>query len=232
MENDGGLDVRVVQAEHDALQLFQSEADELPPAASTPIPPAPSTPIPPVATWRHAYLSQGSGRRITFGFGCGVLIGALMMQSLATPRADTRPTSRPPAMPAPAPAQTVAAPVATTLAAETVKADAAPQPPRTSPVAEPAAVPGYRGEFRITSNPSGAAVFVNNERVGHTPFASSALRVGSRAVRLELDGHVAWSRSVQIVANRVASVSAQLEVARRQEADETLPDLTQTPHLP
>jgi hypothetical protein len=72
----------------------------------------------------------------------------------------------------------------------------------------------YRGGLRIDSQPAGAAVFVNNQQVGHTPMVLSSLQAGSRAVRLQLNGYAPWSRAVRVVANQQASVSAQLVPAR------------------
>ena len=79
--------------------------------------------------------------------------------------------------------------------------------------AEPSAP--YHGSLVIKSEPGGAEVFVNGERVGKTPLVLDNLQIGSRAVRLRLDGHESWSRAIDVVANHRASVVAQLQPSRR-----------------
>jgi len=78
----------------------------------------------------------------------------------------------------------------------------------------PEVVTRYRGGLSIDSDPAGATVFVNNQRVGHTPIHLPSLPAGSRAIRLELSGYAPWSRSVRVVANQSANVSARLDPAR------------------
>lgn len=80
----------------------------------------------------------------------------------------------------------------------------APDPPRP-----------YHGSLVISSEPRGAEVFLNGARVGRTPVVLDNLQVGSRAVRVRLDGHESWSRAVDVVANQRSSVVALLEPARR-----------------
>jgi len=89
-------------------------------------------------------------------------------------------------------------------------------PPSDSPVAvaqDDAEEPhgSYLGSLAINSKPRGAAVFVNGKRVGTTPLVLDNLHVGSRAVRVSLDGHESWSRAVDVVANQRSSVVAQLQ---------------------
>jgi hypothetical protein len=71
----------------------------------------------------------------------------------------------------------------------------------------------YRGSLAVTSRPSGAKVFLNQQLVGTTPLTLGRLEVGSRAVRVVLDGYRPWSRGVQIGANRVTSLNADLSPA-------------------
>ena len=72
----------------------------------------------------------------------------------------------------------------------------------------------YHGSLAINSQPGGADVFVNGQRVGKTPLVLDNLQVGSRAVRLRLDGHESWSRAVDVVANQRSSVVALLQPSR------------------
>jgi len=68
----------------------------------------------------------------------------------------------------------------------------------------------YRGSLAIDSQPSGAAVFLNGREAGITPLVLNDLAVGSRAVRLVLPGHAAWSRSVDVVADQQTTITAEL----------------------
>jgi hypothetical protein len=73
----------------------------------------------------------------------------------------------------------------------------------------------YRGSVAITSRPQGADVFINGQRVGTTPLELRNLPVGSRAVRLVLNGHDTWSRAIDVVANQRTTVAAALQETRR-----------------
>jgi hypothetical protein len=53
-------------------------------------------------------------------------------------------------------------------------------------------------------------VFVNGVPVGVTPLLLASLPVGSRAVRVELDGHQRWSSAVRIVADKRTVLAATL----------------------
>ena len=67
-----------------------------------------------------------------------------------------------------------------------------------------------RGELVVASQPAGAMVFINNEYAGQTPLIVRAMDVGSRAVRLRLEGYEPWSRGVRVVANESTTVTANL----------------------
>jgi hypothetical protein len=71
---------------------------------------------------------------------------------------------------------------------------------------------GFRGSLSFQSEPSGARVLLNGEHVGFTPLVVDNLAVGSRAVRIEVDG-AQWSGSVRVVANRKTEVTAHLIAA-------------------
>ena len=144
-------------------------------------------------------------------FAVGVAVGALIASS-----DGTSPSSR---------IATGAAPVdavGTSLIGPTVVPE---RPPASVPATagEPAidaAAPasprpsGHRGTLIVTSQPVGASVFVNNRLAGRTPLVMNALPIGSRAVRLSLDGYTPWSRGVSVVANQSITVSAKLEPGR------------------
>jgi len=85
----------------------------------------------------------------------------------------------------------------------------APKPPVRRQEPQP-----FRGSLRVTSTPEGAEVFLNGRAAGTTPVVLSDLPVGSRAVRVSLEGYDRWSRAVQVVANRRTEVNAVLTPPR------------------
>jgi hypothetical protein len=97
------------------------------------------------------------------------------------------------------------------VASEAARAEASPpsrQPgvaPRPGPVS-----PQFLGSLAVSSTPSGAQVFVNSVLVGVTPLLLRDLPVGSRVVRVELDGHARWSAAIRIVADERTVVAAKL----------------------
>jgi hypothetical protein len=63
----------------------------------------------------------------------------------------------------------------------------------------------------VTSRPSGAQVFVDDNLIGTTPFLLSNVAAGSRRLRIELSGYKIWTTSVQIKPSARFRVSANLE---------------------
>jgi hypothetical protein len=57
-------------------------------------------------------------------------------------------------------------------------------------------------------------VFVDRKPVGVTPLLMTGVGVGSHVVRLEADGHSAWSSATRVVADRQTIVSATLIPSR------------------
>jgi hypothetical protein len=79
-------------------------------------------------------------------------------------------------------------------------------------VAPPSArVSPLLGSLAVSSWPEGAEVFVNGVWVGATPILLLDLPVGSRAVRVEREGHERWSSAVRVVANERTVVMAELQ---------------------
>jgi hypothetical protein len=72
----------------------------------------------------------------------------------------------------------------------------------------------FIGGLAIESEPSGAAVFVNQLPVGETPLRLSGLSAGSRVVRIEHAGYERWTAAVLVAADKQAKVSARLQAAR------------------
>jgi hypothetical protein len=81
---------------------------------------------------------------------------------------------------------------------------------RQAEASAPPSPAGFRGSLSVSSSPQGAQVFVNGVSVGVTPLVLQDQAVGSRVVRVELDGHERWSSAVRIVANQRTSAVAQL----------------------
>jgi hypothetical protein len=67
------------------------------------------------------------------------------------------------------------------------------------------------GSLRVTSSPSGAQVFVDDNLVSTTPFQLSNVAAGARNLRIELSGYKSWTTSVQIEPSTRSQVSAILE---------------------
>lgn len=107
--------------------------------------------------------------------------------------------------------------VPTTGNGTTTRSSAAQRTPARTAVRrqrEPPRVQAFRGSLAVKSDPDGAAVFMNGRQVGTTPLMLKEVPVGSRAVRLTLDGYEPWSRSVQVVAQQHTTVAAALQQSR------------------
>ena len=177
------------------------------------------------------FVDQRAGF-VVASFGGGILVGVLAMQFFGgrepvQPPATARMTAvpSPAAQPSPAARASLAAvpssdavPAAATTGTTSAKSDAVPEVSRTAETRRAVgqgAATKYRGGLRIDSQPAGAAVFMNNQQVGHTPIVLSSLQPGSRAIRVQLNGYAPWSRAIRVVANQQATVSAQLAPAPR-----------------
>ena len=67
------------------------------------------------------------------------------------------------------------------------------------------------GSLLVTSSPSEAQVFVDDNLIGTTPFLLSNVAAGVRQLRIELSGYKIWTTSVQIEPGARFRVSASLE---------------------
>jgi hypothetical protein len=87
-------------------------------------------------------------------------------------------------------------------------------PARTAPIITRVAAPvgpvHYVGTLSIDAEPGGE-VFVNRESAGHTPLQLTNLRAGSHLIWVEREGYHRWTRVVQVPADRVTRLSAELE---------------------
>ena len=68
----------------------------------------------------------------------------------------------------------------------------------------------YVGALSVDSEPGGE-VFLNRESAGHTPLRLDNLRAGSHLIWVERDGYRRWTRVVQVPADRVTRLFADLE---------------------
>lgn len=82
----------------------------------------------------------------------------------------------------------------------------------TAPLA-PVEVPRFRGSLAIHSTPVGARVLINRQPVGRTPIVLTDVPVGSRAIRVEADGHQPWAAVIRVVADQETRVDATLSLA-------------------
>jgi hypothetical protein len=103
-------------------------------------------------------------------------------------------SSLPPPAPAPAPAPVKAAAVIP------IRDD---PPPRTEPRR-------YVGSLSIDASPGGE-VFVDRQHAGQTPLRLDNLRAGSHLIWIERDGYRRWTRVVQVPADQISRVFADLE---------------------
>ena len=154
-------------------------------------------------------------------FLAGVVVGAALMTAVRWPFTAMATTAASNDQVGSAVAESL--PAAPSLAGDEVREAAANGAPAQNDSGAPdlsaqeeAAGPpdGYHGSLVINSEPRGAEVFVNGQRVGKTPLVLDNLHIGSRAVRLRLDGHESWSRAVDVVADQRSSVLALLQPSR------------------
>lgn len=106
---------------------------------------------------------------------------------------------------APEPPQAMAPPPAPAP----MKAAAMVTPVQNSP-APPIAPRSYVGSISIDASPGGE-VFVDRKSLGPAPVRLDNLRAGSHLVWVERDGYRRWTRVVQVPADRISRVFADLE---------------------
>ena len=118
-------------------------------------------------------------------------------------------TAQPPAVepatePAPALIADVSRPSIVSIAHEAPKAHQAPEAPQ-APQA-----PRYVGTLSIDADPGGD-VFLDRQSAGRTPLRLTNLRAGSHLIWIERDGFRRFTRVVQVPADRVTRLFADLE---------------------
>jgi hypothetical protein len=123
--------------------------------------------------------------------------------------------SEPPAVtadPAPSqpPPQVMAEPPVNRPVPVTAAVAVPPPPPVTEPPARAVERRLYVGSLSIDAQPAGE-VFLNRKSAGRTPLRVDNLRAGSHLVWIQRDGYRRWTRVVQVPADRISRVFAELE---------------------
>jgi hypothetical protein len=67
---------------------------------------------------------------------------------------------------------------------------------------------GTTGSVSISSSPSGADIYLDNQYLGITPLIQSGVAPGSHQVRLTLTGYQDWSNQIQVTTGQNTPVSA------------------------
>jgi serine/threonine protein kinase len=80
----------------------------------------------------------------------------------------------------------------------------------TSVTAELTALPPPTGSLSITSRPSGARVYLEDDFRGHTPLTLERIAPGSYELNVTLEGYEEWERTVVVRAGVITSVTAEL----------------------
>jgi len=70
--------------------------------------------------------------------------------------------------------------------------------------------PVDKGSIEVTSSPTGANIYLNNENKGLTPLTIKDLTPGSYTVTLKLSGYQDWTTTAEVSASGVSSVSGTL----------------------
>ena len=68
----------------------------------------------------------------------------------------------------------------------------------------------YVGTLLVESDPVGATVYINHERVGETPLRLPDVRAGSRVIWVESEGYERWSAGVAVPADKLTRLNVKL----------------------
>jgi hypothetical protein len=90
------------------------------------------------------------------------------------------------------------------------EAPEAPKAPKALQAPKAPQAPLYVGTLSIDADPGGD-VFVDRESAGHTPLRLANLRAGSHLIWIERAGFRRFTRVVQVPADRITRLSAELE---------------------
>ncbi|VVS94841.1 SUMF1/EgtB/PvdO family nonheme iron enzyme [Desulfoluna spongiiphila] len=104
------------------------------------------------------------------------------------------------------------APAPVVVKAPRIKPKAAPVavvklvPPKPKPTRKP-----VDGRLKVSSNITGAELYINGKKQGITPVSNIALKEGTHEVRLSKEGYLAWNGSIDIERGKERSLTATLE---------------------
>ncbi len=70
------------------------------------------------------------------------------------------------------------------------------------------------GSACITSEPSGAKVFLENKNIGNTPVTITELPPGMHVIEVKTDGYEIWSNRVEIMPGKEIALTAELQVKK------------------
>ncbi|MDD1685996.1 PEGA domain-containing protein [Methanoregula sp.] len=79
-----------------------------------------------------------------------------------------------------------------------------------SAILQPTTTPSGTGGLSVTSSPSGANVFLDNQFIGITPLSISTVPTGSHVVSIKMDGYQEYSVTTPVNTGAVSTVSAAL----------------------
>jgi hypothetical protein len=79
-----------------------------------------------------------------------------------------------------------------------------------SAVLVPVSTPSGTGALTISSNPSGANIFIDNHFIGISPLTASDISAGTRLVTFRMDGYQDYSTTALVTAGTTSSASAAL----------------------
>ncbi len=187
---------REIESLKSELAILVGTVDDIGKNARRPITWAPK----PASSARTRFLTATAG--IVFGLAVGVLGWTLWSRDsigttvVAAPEAAA---VQPAAVPQPVAPLAAATP------------EPAPETETTTPEEQPVQAPvDYVGTLSIDAAPGGQ-VFIDREAAGQTPLRIQNLKAGSHLVWIEREGYRRFTRVVQVPADRVSRVWADLE---------------------
>lgn len=72
----------------------------------------------------------------------------------------------------------------------------------------------FNGALQITSEPTGAEVYIDSVKAGITPFRSNQAAKGEHLIRIDSQGYEPWKQNVKIVAGENIEIKAELTPSR------------------
>jgi WD40 repeat protein len=85
--------------------------------------------------------------------------------------------------------------------------------PPVSPVPADAPADLSTGSIEVTSDPAGAAVYIDDEPAGFTPVTIAGITEGEHTITLEAPGYASWTQEVVVVTDETVTLDAELSPA-------------------